>query len=216
MVADSYSSFCHQLDSVVKKFPHLKITELDGVQLLKGILDIINEDKEVVGSFYIEIKYSEDFPYRFPFLYEVGGDVPKSADWHKYTDDRCCITVEPDEILKCKDGISVIAFIESYAIPYFANQIYRKLNGKYKNGEYSHGEIGLLEFYCVLFQTSDKSKWREYVNFVSSGKTIKARRNERCFCGSSLKYKNCHNKVFYNINRIGIKQIIKDLKMFIL
>jgi len=216
MVADSYISFCHQIDSVIKKFPHLKITELDGVQLLKGILDITNEDKEVLGSFLIEINYCVDFPYRFPLLYEVGGDIPNLANWHKYSDDRCCITVEPDEILKCKDGISVIGFIDNYAIPYFANQIYRKQNGRYKNGEYSHGPIGLLEFYSVLFQTTDKSKWREYVNSASSGNAINAGRNVKCFCGSGLKYKNCHNKIFYNINRIGIKRIINDLKIYIL
>ena len=216
MVAGSYSSFCHQIDSVIKEFPHLKITELDGVRLLKGILDIVNDNDEIVGRFSIEIKYCVDFPYRFPLLYEVGGDIPNLADWHKYTDEMCCITVEPDEILKCKDGISVITFIENYAIPYFANQIYRKQNGVYKNGEYSHGIIGLLEFYSVLFQTPDKSKWREYVNLVSSGKAIKAGRNDRCFCGSGLKYKNCHDKIFYDINRLGIKQIIKDLKMYIL
>lgn len=216
MAADSYSLFCHQIDSVIKKFPNLKITELGGVLVLKGILDIINEHEEVAGSFSIEIKYSVDFPYRFPLLYEVGGDIPNLANWHKYSDDRCCITVEPDEILKCKDGISVITFIENYAIPYFANQIFRKQNGEYKNGEYSHGAIGLLEFYSVLFQTSDKSKWREYVNFVNSGKAIKVGRNERCFCGSGIKYKNCHNKIFYNINRLGAKQIIKDLNIYIL
>lgn len=216
MEADSYSSFCHQINFVINKFPHLKITELDGVQLLKGILDIVNEEKEVVGSFSIEIKYCNDFPYKFPLLYEVGGDIPNLPDWHKYTDDRCCITVEPDEILKCKDGITVITFIENYAIPYFANHIYRTQYGVYKNGEYSHGIIGLLEFYSVLFQTSDKSKWREYIDLAISGKVIKLGRNARCFCGSGLKYKNCHNKIFYNIERLGYKQIIKDLKMYIL
>lgn len=216
MNADSYCSFCHQFDSVIKEFPHLKIKELDGEKYLKGILDIVDEHKNVVGSFSIEIKYCVDFPYKFPLLYEVGGDIPNFPDWHKYINDMCCITVEPDEILKCKNGISIIRFIENYAVPYFANQIYRKLNGVYKNGEYSHGILGLLEFYSNLFQTSDKSKWREYVKLVSSGKTIKLGRNDRCFCGSNLKYKNCHDKIFYNINRLGIKQIIKDLKMYIL
>lgn len=215
MTTDSYSSFCHQIDSVIKKYPNFKISEIDGTHVLKGILDITNEDKEVVGSFSIEIKCSDEFPYRFPLLYEVGGDIPNLADWHISADGRCCITVDPDEILKCKDGISVIAFIENYAIPYFANQIYRILNGKYKNGEYSHGSTGVLEFYSGLFKTSDKSKWREYVSFVYSGRKMKIGRNETCFCGSGIKFKNCHDKVFHDINRLGIKQITKDLSNYI-
>ena len=215
MVTDSYSSFCHQINSVIKKFPNLKITELDGAHVLKGILDITNVDNEIVGSFSIEIKYKEGFPYRFPLLYEVGGDIPNEADWHKYNDGRCCITVDPDEILKCKDGISVITFIEHYAIPYFANQIYRFQNDKYLNGEYSHGFDGLREFYSDLFKTTDRSKWREYVNIVSSDKTLKMDRNKPCFCGSGLKYKFCHDKVFYNIKKLGVNQIMNDFKYLI-
>ena len=51
MITENYKPFCNQLDSVIKKFPNLMITELDGVKALKGILDIENEYNEVVGSF---------------------------------------------------------------------------------------------------------------------------------------------------------------------
>jgi len=215
MITRSYSSFYRQLDSVIKKYPNLKIAEFDGEFGIKGILDILNEENEVVGSFSIEIKYRLEFPYRFPLLYEVGGDIQNEADWHKYPDGRCCITVDPDEILKCKDGISVITFIENYAIPYFANQIYRFQNDKYLNGEYSHGFDGFREFYSELFKTTDTSKWREYVDIVSSGKTLKMDRNKPCFCGSGLKYKFCHDKVFYNIKKLGVEKIINDFKYLI-
>jgi hypothetical protein len=193
-------------------FPNLMITELDGIKALKGILDIKDASNEVVGSFSIEIRFRTEFPYRFPILYEVGEAIPNIADRHKYPDGKCCITVRPDEILKCKDGISVLSFIEKYAIPYFANQIYFLQNGKYLNGEYSHGNNGFIEFYNDFFKTTNRDKWREDVEKVSSGKTIKMDRNKPCFCGSGQKFKNCHDKIYYNISRLGINQIMSDFK----
>lgn len=215
MTTESYKLFCNQLDSVIKKFPNLMITELDGVMALKGILDIKDASNVVVGSFSIEIKYRMEFPYRFPILYEVGEAIPNIADRHKYQDGSCCITVLPDEILKCMDGISVLSYIEEYAIPYFANQIYYSQNGKYLNGEYSHGKDGFIEFYTNFFKTTDSSKWREDVERVSSGTIIKMDRNKQCFCGSGLKYKNCHDKIYYNISKLGINQITNDFKYLI-
>ena len=211
MTTESYKLFCDQLNSVIKKFPNFKIIELDGLKALKGILDIKNNENEVVGSFSVEIRYIMEFPYRFPILYEVGGDIPNIADRHKYADNSCCITVLPDEIMKCKNGISVHTFIVEYAIPYFANQVYYLQNGEYLNGEYSHGKDGYIEFYTKFFKTADVSKWRENVERVNSGRIIKMDRNKPCFCGSSKKYKNCHDKIYYDISRLGTSVILKQI-----
>lgn len=211
MATESYNLFCNQLNSVIKKFPNLKITELDGANALKGILDIRNDQNEIIGSFSVEIRYRMEFPYRFPLLYEVGGDIPNIADRHKYHDGICCITVPPDEILKCKNEISVLTFIEEYAIPYFANQVYYLQNEKYLNGEYSHGKDGYIEFYTKFFKTADVSKWRENVERVNSGTIIKMDRNKPCFCGSGQKYKNCHDKIYYDISRLGTSEILKQI-----
>ena len=216
MATESYNLFCNQLDSVIKKFPNLKITELDGANALKGIIDIRNDQNEVVGSFSVEIRYRMEFPYRFPVLYEVGGDIPNIADRHKYSDGICCITVLPDEILKCKNGISVLTFIEEYATPYFANQVYYLQNKKYLNGEYSHGKDGFIEFYTNFFNTTDSSKWLEDVERVKSGTIIVMARNKPCFCGSGLKYKNCHNKIYYDISRLGTSQVLNHINTIIL
>lgn len=212
MATESYTLFCNQLNSVIKKFPNLMITELDGIKALKGILDIKDASNDVVGSFSIEIKFRMDFPYRFPILYEVGEAIPNIADRHKYSDGKCCITVLPDEILKCKDGISVLSFIEKYVIPYFANQIYYLQHGKYLNGEYSHGKDGFIEFYTNFFRTSNKLKWREDVERVRSGTIIKMDRNKPCFCGSGQKYKNCHDVIYYNIKRLGTSNILNHIE----
>ena len=212
MQLNNYAIFCDQLTSVIQKYPSLRIKEVDSIKYLKGIIDIPNDDKEIVGSFSIELFFTNGFPYRFPILKEVGGDIPNVADWHKYTNDACCITVEPNEILICKNGISVLFFIENYAIPYFANYIHKLRFKTYKNGEYTHGFSGIKQFYSDLFKTTDKNKWVEYLRIVFKNNCIHISRNDKCFCGSNIKFKHCHEKVFHQMRNIGINQIINDLK----
>lgn len=210
MASDSYTLFCEQLRSVVNKYPNFKIIEHNGKKALKGILDIRNDQNEVIGSFLIQIIHSIEFPFRFPLLFEVGGAIPNIADRHINSDGSCCITVLPDEILKCYGGISVLSYIENYAIPYLANQIYFKEEGHYLNGEYSHWYEGYVEFYTQFFKTADITRWRRDVNQVKSGNIITMDRNKPCFCGSGIKYKKCHDKIYYDITRLGTDILLKQ------
>jgi hypothetical protein len=211
---DNYRIFCIQLQESILKYPNLRIKQNDEIKYLNGILDISDEEKNIIGSFLIEIHFSSLFPYRFPCLLETGGSILNEADWHKYQNSRCCITVEAEEILNCKHGISVIEFIDKYAIPFFANFIYRKENGLYKNGEYGHSIIGPFQFYSDLFKTDDPKLWVQYFKNVFRNLPYNKNRNETCFCGSKNKFKHCHRIVFEKIFDIGEKQVLKDFQNF--
>jgi hypothetical protein len=163
----------------------------------------------------IEVKNSQGFPYRFPILYETGGNIQNEANWHKYSDDSCCITVEPDELLICRNGISVLEFVRKHAIAYLANHIYRITEGKYMNGEYDHGLAGTWQFYTKLFKTSDLGKWIEYYDHVFTKKSIYIGRNSLCFCESGQKFKHCHEKVFQDLRWLGKNRIREQLLQFI-
>jgi hypothetical protein len=179
--------------------------------ILKGILDIANDDQQIIGSFLIEIHCSPDFPFGFPLLYETGKSIKTLAKWHKFPDDRCCITVLPDEILKCKAGISVLSFIRKYAVPYFANFIHRQVTGQYKNGEYEHTPgAALRQFYSELLKTSDPVLWDKYLDMTFYNQRVPCGRNEKCFCGSEKKYKVCHHLIFELLKQVGEKQVTLD------
>lgn len=215
----SQTLFNDQLDEAIQYFPQLKkVVGSDG-EFLKGILDIPNDEGTIIGSFMIEIKYRNGFPNRFPKLFETGGDIRNEADWHKYPDGSCCITVEPDELLICRNGITVLEFIQKHSIPYFANHYHKLITGKYKNGEYAHGPEGTFQFYSTLFKTSDMKKWIEYYNHVFKKKSIQIGRNDLCFCGSGQKFKVCHEKVFQDLKWLGEKavgqQFVQILKLVI-
>ncbi len=213
-MSNSYIIFENQLASAYLDFPNLRIKVKDGKKILKGIIDIENSEHKVVQSFLIEIHCSKGFPYRFPILFEVGNDIPCDVDWHKYSDNSCCITVQPDEILQCKNGITISQFIKNNVIPYFANQYYKKITGNYKD-EFPHGKEGLIKYYSELMKTMDKNKWIKYVNYTFDIEKIKIGRNDLCFCGSSVKFKKCHNLVFEKIKAIGKNNIMNHLEYLI-
>lgn len=206
--------FTEQLNIAKKRYPDLKILQdNEGLPFLRGVLAIPNDRNEIVGYYLIEIHYQEEFPHRFPILYEIGGEIPNEADWHKYSDGRCCITVMADEKLICKNGISVAMFISKCAIPFFANSIYKKLTGDYKNGEYAHGIKGINQFYTSLLRTDDKELWIRYFRNAFKGLPVVSPRNEPCFCGSGVKFKFCHQKVFDDLRQIGEEQVHYDFNL---
>jgi hypothetical protein len=211
MLPSNYTLILEQFFEVSQRFPDLRLKNVNGLPVLKGILDIPDDNKVRIGSFSIEINFTDSFPSRFPILFEVGGDIPSEADWHKYSNNSCCITVEPNEILICKNGITILSFIEKYVVPYFANQIYKKRFGEYKNGEYSHGIEGLRQFYSDLFKTTTAKKWTEYFEIVFNNAPNRISRNDKCFCGSDVKFKKCHDLVFHQMRLLGKEQINKDL-----
>lgn len=205
----SYNTFRLHLKDATLSFPELKIKEKNGIQYLKGIFNIHNDIKQTVKNYLIEIHWNFNYPYRFPILLEVGGDIPNHIDWHKFSNEACCITVEPDEIIKCIDGVTIINFIKSYAVPFFANHIYRTINGKYKNGEYSHGNKALVEFYSNLFETNELHIWIETLRRLWGDKQ-KIRSNGHCFCSSGKKFEQCHKPILSKLQIIGKDFVIKD------
>jgi hypothetical protein len=200
-----YHAFCEDLETVPQYFPNLQILEKGGFKILKGILDIPDDKGRIVGHFLVEVHFAKHYPFEFPLLYEVGGEIEAIADWHKNSDESCCITVKPDEIIKCQKGIKVVTFIKEHAIPYFANQIHRKITGEYKNGYFGHGMQGYRQFYAELFQSSDVGQWKlAYLNcFYEVSMPMK----KKCFCNSGKVFGCCHAPIFDQMKIIGQEHI---------
>lgn len=210
-MVNARQSFLEQVEDYVNRNPHFKLISTTEEDYLKGILSVPNDEGEVIGDFLIEIRNHDKFPLAFPILFEVGGQIPNEPDWHKYSDHSCCITVQAEEILLCKNGITVEWFIKSQAIPFLANYLFRKAKGFYKNGEFAHGTEGNHQYYEKLFQTKDKKKWVEYYQFAFDIKKHGLHRNQKCMCGSGKKFKNCHTLVFRKLKLIGKENVYKHL-----
>jgi hypothetical protein len=199
----SYELFVEQLNKVEQSYPKLKCKLKEHGYVLAGELDIIDAYGKLWESYQVEIRHEEGFPHRFPSLYEVGGKIPKIGDWHIYEDTlACCVKVKPAEIIRCVNGISVAEFIKEEALPYLFNQTHRRLEGYYVNGEYSHGIVGFSEFYTEELKTGlDIKKTLKLMHFIA--KNDRPERTSMCFCGSGIKFRNCHREAFDKLKKIG-------------
>ncbi len=202
-MSGGYRIFAGQLAAAVSAFPSLSLVIQDGRAILKGRIDIVDGDGKHWEYYDIEIHGTEAFSNEFPMLFETSGKIPKIADWHVYEDTgSCCLKIKPEEILRCKNGITVNEFIQEEVIPYLFNQTHRRVEGYYVNGEYGHGTWGLLQYYANELNTGDDYKYTlELIKYI--GTHDRPHRTSMCFCGKKIKYRHCHKAVFEKLKGLG-------------
>lgn len=166
---------------------------------LVGSIELTDENGYIIDTYRVKIVPTEDYPYEFPHVYELGGRIPINIDWHVFPDGHCCIKAHTEEILICHQGITLIDFIKNEVIPYFFNQKHRELYGYFLQ-ERSHGKKGNLEFLYEVFGTVDKSVIRRCLLFIS--KKQEPNRVSMCFCGSGEKYRKCHRGTYRLLCRL--------------
>lgn len=203
--------FIRESKEVLKSFDKLRIGDSNsGSPMLIGEIELIDVYGKHWDTYQVEIHCSNDFPMRFPVLYETGGKLIRDADWHiNETDGSCCVEVLQKEIIICSHGISLMSYLTDYVKPYLFNQTHRILRGFYANGEYSHGIAGSIEFYQATLGLKQQSNILEALNLLALGS--EPTRRSYCFCGSHIKYRKCHKMAFNSLKAIPKKQIEDDI-----
>ncbi|WP_110049712.1 SEC-C domain-containing protein [Chitinophaga sp. S165] len=202
---NGYACFLDQLDQAIAAYPTLRKVGVDDRVVLAGCLPVIDRDGRLWEEYEVEIHASEQFPHRFPYLYETGGKIPRIGDWHVNEDTfTCCTTIPAEEILRCKKGITVTEYIDEQVMPYLFNQTHRRVEGYYVNGEYAHGVKGLLEYYSHVLGT-DGSPGVTVRQLLYIAENTCPPRTSYCFCGSGLKYRHCHKKAFQMLQEVGVE-----------
>lgn len=141
------------------------------------------------GTFRASVCFPKTYPKGFPVMQDLSKEFPWEDDWHiSPSSGECCVcgVIEKEE--EAQRGITILEFVKNYVLQFYANQIYRKEFGYYKNGEYSHYIEGVWESLEEEFMTKDRLKIKNYLLEMKN----KRGRNEVCFCGSGRKYKKCH------------------------
>ena len=199
-----------QFESDIKivpvSFDKLSLVETDSEQFLKGELDIVDNTGRLWDTYQVEIRGSESYPTAFPKLFEVGNAFPKIVDWHVYEfhDKSCCVDIPPNEKILCKEGLHVLKYIQQLAIPYLANQTFRRREGYYLYGEYPHGILGKIEYYQSKLKARNPHELISMFDLIIKG--YNPVRTAYCpFC-NKVKFRKCHRNVFRELS--AIKEIL--------
>jgi len=196
-----------QVKLVLEKYPELTINP--GANTLIGSIMVDSED-----YYNISIDLSP-YPEYFPVVFETGERIPKKIDRHVYTDTgSCCFTTNAKAQILLKTVItSLMDFMKEIVMPYFMNNSYYEINGRYYDEEYSHGPVGVVEGYRDILQISDDLRIAKVMFDYLNGGKLNVHQN--CYCGSGKTLLRCkngiHDKCYRNFRKVNHEQIRLDL-----
>jgi len=210
--------------SISSCFPELKIVR-SGVW--EGIIEIHETYREyrIRDRYAIRIETPVGYPSVLPVLSEIGGRTKAIAKKRGLTDLRslhcnphnetACVCVKQEEKLKFPSGSSLVHYLRTLAIPYLYGLSFYDEQGCWPWKEYSHGGIGLLEFYAddptdltkenieeVAASFRAEDQWKEYAKQIR-----KPSANRGCVCGSGKPFRKCHADAW-----MGVLRLVADLK----
>lgn len=197
---------------LVAEINTLKFTKTEGIYSITGTIPIIDDEGKLWHNYEIEIYYKDRYPFIFPTVFEVGGDIRRIADWHINADGSCCLDNEFSQEIKCFHGLSLLNFTKKELIPWLANQSYRRTTGNYISGEQSHGDVGRIDFFM---EELDAPSLFECINWL-----LKIVRNEvlprqgMCFCNSGRKLRHCHKSKFAKLRLISKSSLVWAIEKF--
>lgn len=208
-----------EIAEVRSKYPTLR---LESPGILEGNITVHAEydGKRITDSFEIRIAALNPHSIRLPALYEIGERTAAIAakhrvkdlrDLHRNFDGATCVCVKQDEKRRFPPGSTLLKFIEDLAIPYLYGLSRFEAEGKWPWEGYSHGAIGLLEFYSDNEQEQSKEDIVEILGMIRAddnwrlyGKQLRSPSAKReCLCGSGKSLGRCHRRAWNGIERLN-------------
>jgi hypothetical protein len=219
-----------EVAEVIARYPGLRQTS-PGV--LEGVIEIHHQYDTVArrDRFSIQLAAHQSSS-RLPALREVGGRSKAIVLKHGFEDVRAvhqnlvdgtaCVCVKQEEVERFPPGTRLVVFLERLAIPYLFGLSYVDEFGDWPWGEYSHGGLGLIEFYAdntgqiskeefgeVLASLRAHSNWPDYHRQLKKPSAKRA-----CICGSGKAFGKCHHRAWRGLKNLisGLKQLGLDPK----
>jgi hypothetical protein len=163
-----------------------------------GDFPIIDSDGIIWEVFSASLYFKSNYPYGFVVLQETSQKIPRHLDRHMNENGECCVCSILDSLEMARNSIRVLNFIESYLIPFFANQVHYEKFGNYVNGEYSHLEEGIWETLEEEFKTKNRDKIKGILKYIR----LNPGPNKLCYCRSGKINKKCHPRTYARVREL--------------
>jgi hypothetical protein len=149
------------------------------------------EAGEIEDAFDLEIEIPVAFPRDVPVVTEIGGRIPRDANYHVNTSDNTLCLGSPLRLrqLLAADP-TLTGFAEKCLIPYlFAQSRNLASHGGFAFGELAHGLPGMLEDYVALFGVKETSEVVEVLRLL--GMKTRQANKMACPCGCRRRLGRC-------------------------
>ncbi|TQE72764.1 hypothetical protein [Leptospira noguchii] len=205
-----YQFYVSEIKSVKEHFPdlHFKITDDNLLQLIGSLnfrATFPGYKRTIEDTYFIKIKYPNNYPSKAPVAIETAGKIPRS--YHTNPDKTLCLGTNHAVDAIFKENPCTIHFIEKILIPYLFRYSALYLYKEELFGELKHGAEGLIDYYKSLFVTQDQYS---AINLLKYIKDKPYRGHLICPCGSGKKIRNCHGDKLIQIypNKLSV---LRDL-----
>ena len=152
----------HLLNHFLDEYPFMSIApSRDSGTCLRGKLyfkGIIASGKKIEDVYRLEIILPDKFPKELPKVKEIGGKIPRRADYHVNIDGTLCLGSPLRLMIKISKNPSISGFVKNCLIPYlFAVSQKIRNEGDFIFGELDHGIKGLYNDYSNLLGLKGQS-----------------------------------------------------------
>ncbi|MEX0909685.1 MAG: hypothetical protein WDZ75_00145 [Candidatus Paceibacterota bacterium] len=171
-------------------YPDLRLIEQTNRILVKGSFHVEHEGR-VLTRYQVRIEFPDDYPEQLPSVYEIGGKIPKTADFHIYTNGSACFGIPEEVLISLGEGWSFLDFLDGPVRNYFIGQSLVALGKPWPFGEHPHGSEALFDVYAKWFGVEDKATIVRYLRYLSK-EIVKG--HWPCPCNSGLIIRKCHEK----------------------
>lgn len=177
--------------------------------IFSGNYFLKDDSDKLIESFAVRVCIPLKYPNTVPIVLSTDEKITRHEDLHISEEGIICFEHGYNLNKYASGGLRLYDFIEYYFPKYFS-WILLKQNGNTENlKEWAHGKKGNLEMYELLLCTSDIRKMEAFlVQYLS---VSKPGRNQKCYCNSGKKIKNCHLEAINFLRSTSKKEIEKDL-----
>lgn len=182
-----------RIHEIIDAYPSFQIEEESGEYIkLSGGLNVHRCFEQFVlnRTYEIDIFISE-YEGKLPYVVDRG-KVVDSEYPHIYSDGKLCLATDIDMQMAFDKDPSLVRWIKDFVEPYFVSYEYYKRYGMFPVGERAHGALGILQSYMEIFNV-DLCRAKQIILYLSCKSY---RGNQSCPCGSGIRIRKCHGKVF--------------------
>ncbi len=184
----------------------------------------LNNKYDIIDSY--EILVTSSLPGNvLPIVVETKGRILslartrklKLCDLHVNEHGICCLCPKLFDTIQYPKGINILDFMYDLVVPFFYAQSYFEKYGDWPAGAYSHGDLGILEYYAEVISKGYSATDTVKMFFDSlEGTTQKLIINSAmisrqwvCLCEKRAKFRKCHPKAMN-----GLKQLKHDYDQY--
>jgi hypothetical protein len=189
-----YSDMKQQVASV---YPSLHFSSQGKTIFLTGSFPLLLENK-VIDRYSIAIGFPAHYPGDLPFVREIGGRIPKTADRHVYSNGIACLFLPDERAWIWPEGSGLLEYLSGPVHNYFLSQSVFETDGVWPFGQRAHNWRGVLEFYSEKLGTLDREAIVRWL-MVLREREIKG--HWYCPCGSGLRIRHCHLQQISELHR---------------